>query len=86
MTVYYNSGEALEQRVMNVKELAAKAREFEWNPAIPFKYWVRAADAIYKEVLCRKCFHLNPAELTTFPSCRAKFTFEMAMCRVRTYT
>jgi len=35
---------------MSIKEISDKASEYEWNPNIEFKYWVRAADTIYREV------------------------------------
>jgi hypothetical protein len=38
-------------RPMSVKEISAKAGEYEWNPNIAFKHWVRAADTIYREVM-----------------------------------
>lgn len=41
----------LPSRPLSVKELKLKAEEYEWNDKIPFKYWVRAADHIYREVL-----------------------------------
>ena len=37
-------------RAMSIEEIGKKANEFEWNPHIGFKYWVRAAEAIYHEV------------------------------------
>ncbi|KAL2024866.1 hypothetical protein VTK56DRAFT_3565 [Thermocarpiscus australiensis] len=36
-------------RPMSAKELTAKAKEFDWNPHIRFKYWARAAEAIHHE-------------------------------------
>ncbi|KAH8899959.1 Mov34/MPN/PAD-1 family protein [Thozetella sp. PMI_491] len=49
MSIIVDSGEVLDQRVMSRSELNEKAEEFAWNPNIGFKYWVRAADAIFKE-------------------------------------
>ncbi|KAK4235890.1 hypothetical protein C8A03DRAFT_46037 [Achaetomium macrosporum] len=34
---------------MSAKELTDKAKEFEWNPRIGFKYWARAAETIHHE-------------------------------------
>ncbi|AEO59776.1 hypothetical protein MYCTH_2308296 [Thermothelomyces thermophilus ATCC 42464] len=36
-------------RPMNAKELTDKAKNFDWNPRIGFKYWARAAETIYHE-------------------------------------
>lgn len=35
---------------MSVKELSEKAKEYNWNPRIGFKYWARAAETIHHEV------------------------------------
>jgi STAM-binding protein len=37
-------------RPMTAKELTDRAKEFDWNPRIPFKYWARAAETIHHEV------------------------------------
>ncbi len=37
-------------RPLSVKEIDEQASDYQWNPAIPFKYWVRAAETIYLEV------------------------------------
>jgi STAM-binding protein len=37
-------------RPMSVKEISAKAQDFEFNPFIALKYWLRTADALLKEV------------------------------------
>ncbi|KAK3306087.1 uncharacterized protein B0T15DRAFT_511935 [Chaetomium strumarium] len=34
---------------MSSKELIDKAKQFEWNPRISFKYWARAAETIHHE-------------------------------------
>ncbi|KAL2151161.1 hypothetical protein VTH82DRAFT_6259 [Thermothelomyces myriococcoides] len=36
-------------RPMSAKELTDKAKDFEWNPGIGFKYWARAAETIHHE-------------------------------------
>ncbi|KAL2174857.1 uncharacterized protein P884DRAFT_279789 [Thermothelomyces heterothallicus CBS 202.75] len=36
-------------RPMNAKELTDKAKDFDWNPRIGFKYWARAAETIHHE-------------------------------------
>lgn len=37
-------------RPLSVKEIGEQASDFQWNPNIPFKYWVRAAETIFLEV------------------------------------
>jgi STAM-binding protein len=44
---------SLGSKPMSSKELTEKARNFEWNPRIGFKYWARAAETIHHEV----CIH-----------------------------
>ncbi|KAB5518156.1 Mov34/MPN/PAD-1 family protein [Coniochaeta sp. 2T2.1] len=36
-------------RPLSVRELDEEARNFKWNPNIPFKYWVRTADTLFLE-------------------------------------
>ncbi|KAL2268791.1 hypothetical protein VTJ83DRAFT_3637 [Remersonia thermophila] len=36
-------------RPMSAKELTEKAKQFDWNPRIGFKYWARAAETIHHE-------------------------------------
>jgi len=35
---------------MNVKEISAKAQDFDFNPLIALKYWIRTADTLLREV------------------------------------
>ena len=35
---------------MSVKDIALKAEDFEFNPFIPLKYWLRTADTLLREV------------------------------------
>jgi STAM-binding protein len=35
---------------MTPHELGEKAKKFDWNPRIGFKYWARAAETIHHEV------------------------------------
>lgn len=35
---------------MSVQDIAAKAVDFEYNPMIPLRYWLRTADTMLKEV------------------------------------
>jgi STAM-binding protein len=35
---------------MSVKEIAAKAQDFDFNPFIALKYWLRTADTLLREV------------------------------------
>jgi STAM-binding protein len=41
---------SLGSRPMSAKELTEKAKAFDWNPRIGFKYWARAAETIHHEV------------------------------------
>ncbi|KAL3426367.1 endosome-associated ubiquitin isopeptidase [Phlyctema vagabunda] len=34
---------------MSVKEIVAKAQDFEFNPFVPLKYWIRTADTLLRE-------------------------------------
>lgn len=36
-------------RPLSVKEIDEQANDYQWNPTIPFKYWVRAAETICQE-------------------------------------
>jgi hypothetical protein len=35
---------------MNVKEISAKAEDFEFNPSVAIKYYLRTADTLLREV------------------------------------
>jgi len=35
---------------LSIQEIAAKAIDFEYNPLIPLRYWLRTADIMVKEV------------------------------------
>ena len=35
---------------MSIKEIADKAVDFDYNPLIPLRYWLRTADTLLKEV------------------------------------
>jgi len=35
---------------MSVKEIAGKAQDFDFNPFIPLRYWIRTADTLLREV------------------------------------
>lgn len=45
--------DGLGSRPRSITELSEMANEFQWNPLIPFKFWVRAAETIYREVRFR---------------------------------
>jgi hypothetical protein len=45
------AGQLLHAKPMNIKEIAAKAQDFEFNPFIALKYWIRTADTLYREVI-----------------------------------
>ncbi|EAA28809.3 hypothetical protein GE21DRAFT_9855 [Neurospora crassa] len=36
-------------RPMNVREISEKAKQYDWNPRIGFKFWARAANTIHHE-------------------------------------
>lgn len=36
---------------LSIKEIAAKATRFDYNPLIPLRYWLRTADTLLKEVV-----------------------------------
>lgn len=38
-------------RPMSVKEIAEKAIDFDYNPLIPLRYWLRTADTLLKEAI-----------------------------------
>lgn len=35
---------------MSVKEISAKAQDFDFNPFIAMKYWLRTAETLLREV------------------------------------
>jgi len=39
---------------MSVEEISKKAEDFQFNPAIALKFWLRTADTLYREV---RSFH-----------------------------
>lgn len=45
---------------LDVGGIVREAGNFEYNPNIPLRYWLRTADAIQKQVRCLSC--LNSAE------------------------
>lgn len=46
------------EKPMSVPEIIKRAEEFEYNPLVPLRYWLRTADTLLKEVrlsmLCRR--------------------------------
>lgn len=38
-------------RVMSVEQIVQKAQNFDYNPLIPLKYWLRTASTLLKEVM-----------------------------------
>lgn len=47
-------------RPLNVEQIVNKAQNFDYNPLIPLKYWLRTAGTLLKEVmLLQEC--LQPA-------------------------
>lgn len=37
-------------RPQSIEDIIAQAESFNFNPIIPFKHWVRAADTLFQEV------------------------------------
>lgn len=37
-------------RAMSVEQIVQKAQNFDYNPLIPLKYWLRTASTLLKEV------------------------------------
>ena len=37
-------------RPLNVEQIAKEAQNFDYNPLIPLKYWLRSAGTLLKEV------------------------------------
>lgn len=45
------AGSAMQvSKPMSVKEISAKAADFDFNPFIALKYWIRTADTLLREV------------------------------------
>ena len=44
---------SLRARPLSVPEITRDASSFEYDDAIPLKYWLRTADAIHKQVRVR---------------------------------
>ena len=51
----YPGDSAVDTTPMSVQELAKKAVDFEYNPQVPLRYWLRTADTILKEVCGAGC-------------------------------
>lgn len=43
-----------QSRPMNVERIVEEAQNFEFNPLIPLKYWLRTATTLLKEVRIRQ--------------------------------
>ena len=41
---------AVASRPMNVEQVVLKAQNYDYNPLIPLKYWLRTAGTLLKEV------------------------------------
>ena len=63
---------------MSSKELTTKAKQFEWNPRIGFKYWARAAETIHHEVCLASPANSLLLRLTLLSLTRVKYTYEKA--------
>lgn len=42
--------ETAPSRPLNVEQIVKKAQNFDYNPLIPLKYWLRTAGTLLKEV------------------------------------
>ena len=38
------------EKPMSITEITKRAEEFEYNPFVPLRYWLRTADTLLKEV------------------------------------
>ena len=47
-------------RAMNVEQIAWEAQNFDYNPQIPLKYWLRSAGTLLKEVGGEFPYNDNP--------------------------
>ena len=45
-----NNEETASSRPLNVEQIVKKAQNFDYNPLIPLKYWLRTAGTLLKEV------------------------------------
>lgn len=45
---------------MNIKEISEKAKQYDWNPRIGFKFWARAANTIHHEVRYKPFIAVRP--------------------------
>jgi STAM-binding protein len=45
-----NDDTVAQQRPMSVERIVEEAQNFEYNPLIPLKYWLRTASTLLKEV------------------------------------
>lgn len=46
----HNGEEAGASRPLSVEQIVNKAQNFDYNPLIPLKYWLRTAGTLLKEV------------------------------------
>jgi STAM-binding protein len=44
------AGASTQSAPMSVKDISAKAEDFDFNPSIALKYWLRTADTLLREV------------------------------------
>ena len=47
-------------RPLNVEQIVGKAQNFDYNPLIPLKYWLRTAGTLLKEVNASASRARNP--------------------------
>ena len=46
----HSAEEAAASRPLSVEQIVNKAQNFDYNPLIPLKYWLRTAGTLLKEV------------------------------------
>ena len=46
----HSGEEAAASRPLSVEQIVKKAQNFDYNPLIPLKYWLRTAGTLLKEV------------------------------------
>lgn len=57
--------ETAPSRPLNVEQIVKKAQNFDYNPLIPLKYWLRTAGTLLKEVNAVACIQSSQSTLTT---------------------
>lgn len=50
MAEHIGGGRGISSQPMNVEQIVKEAQNFDYNPHIPLKYWLRTAGTLLKEV------------------------------------